>query len=129
MTKSRLPKEMRDYIEKIHQDKYSVIANNCIDKTQKLAAKAKSLGLPYRIISCTDAYDGVSQISMTDFVVPHVFIEIDGEEIDVAADPETDLMAKAFLGESKKISRTVIGEFGYESDDSIHNVGFPLTKK
>jgi hypothetical protein len=127
MTKSRLPKEMRDYIEKIHQDKYNVFSNNCIDATQKLAAKAKSLGLPYRIISCTDAYDGVSRISMTDFVVPHVFIEIDGEEIDVAADPETEAMADALLGKSKKLSRTVIGEFGYEDD--VQDIGFPLKKK
>lgn len=108
----KLPKEMTDFIEKMRVDPYNVFSNNCIDKTQKLAAKAKKLGLSYQIVSCTSQYPkGVSFLSMNGMITPHVYIIIEGHKVDVAEDPETEKWRKETLGEANTLSETVIGEW------------------
>ena len=108
----KLPQEMTKYIEKMRLDPYNVFSNNCIDKTQKLAAKAKSLGLSYKVISCTSQYpEGTSSLSLNGMITPHVYIVVEGHKVDVAEDPETEKWRKENLGEAEILSETVIGEW------------------
>ncbi len=78
--------ELADFVDEVYKEPYSLVFNNCIDKSLRIMAQAESLGMKADFIGCVavlraNRYRGLPIIS------PHFYSEIDGGKVDVALDP------------------------------------------
>ena len=78
--------ELADFVDEVYKEPYSLVFNNCIDKSLRIMAKAESLGMKADLIGCVavlkaNRYRGLPIVS------PHFYSEIDGRKVDVALDP------------------------------------------
>jgi len=78
--------ELSAFIDAIYREPYSLVSNNCINKSLRIKAKAEGLGMRVDLIGCivivpVKKWHNLSMIS------PHVYTEIEGERVDVALDP------------------------------------------
>jgi len=78
--------ELADFVDEVYKEPYSLVFNNCIDKSLRIMAKAESLGMKADLIGCVavlkaNCYRGLPIVS------PHFYSEIDGRKVDVALDP------------------------------------------
>lgn len=77
--------ELSTFIDEVYKEPYSLIFNNCIDKSLRIMAKAESLGMKTDFIGCI-AVLKAKRYRMR-IVSPHFYSEIDGKKVDVALDP------------------------------------------
>ena len=78
--------EMKRFIEETYREPYSLINNNCIHKSVKIAQKARELGKSARLVACW------SIVPMKIFggfptIQPHLYVEVEGKRVDVSLDP------------------------------------------
>ncbi len=78
--------ELAEFVDEVYKEPYSLVFNNCIDKSLRIMAKAESLGMKADLIGCVailkaSCYRGMPIVS------PHFYSEIDGRKVDVALDP------------------------------------------
>ena len=81
-----LNKEMGQFIEKVYQEPYSLLGNNCFRKSLKITRKARELGKDADLILC---WSIVRHRILGGFptVQPHMYAEVKGQKVDVAFDP------------------------------------------
>jgi hypothetical protein len=77
------------FIDAVYREPYSLVRNNCINKSLRLKAKAEELGMRVDLISCI-AIVPVKKWHNFPFISPHVYTEIEGERVDVAHDPRRE---------------------------------------
>ena len=102
----------KDEVIKYSQELKKVLhdwnGENCGSKSEKIAEKAQSLGVPWKTVQCTvDAkIFGLDQYSMS---CPHEYAIVDGTKVDVAGDPT---FRKAMRGsEVKEANKMVMDEY------------------
>lgn len=78
--------ELSVFIDEVYKEPYSLIFNNCIDKSLRIMAKAESLGMKTDFIGCIAVLKAKRYRNLL-IVSPHFYSEIDGKKVDVALDP------------------------------------------
>jgi len=78
--------ELSAFIDEVYEEPYSLIFNNCIDKSLRIMAKAESLGMKADFIGCIAILKAKRWHNIL-IVSPHFYSEIDGKKVDVALDP------------------------------------------
>ena len=78
--------ELSSFIDEVYKEPYSLLSNNCINKSLKIKTKSEELGKRADLICC------ISIIPMKKWhnfpaISPHVYTEIEGKKIDVSLDP------------------------------------------
>lgn len=81
--------EMAEFIEETYHQPYSVLSNNCIHKSLRIARKAKELGKDARLVACCsiERWDCLGGALAPG---PHMYVLVEGKRVDVASDPETE---------------------------------------
>ncbi|MEE9400342.1 MAG: hypothetical protein V3V23_08750 [Dehalococcoidales bacterium] len=77
--------EIRRFIEDIYREPCSLISNNCIHKSIKIARKAWELGKD----TCLIAYLSIVTMKiLRGFppIQPHMYMEVEGKRVDVSLD-------------------------------------------
>ena len=72
--------------EAVYREPYSLVSNNCIHKSIRIARKARKLGKGARLIVC---WSIVPMKILRGFptIQPHMYVEVEGERVDVSLDP------------------------------------------
>ena len=83
--------ELSAFIDAVHKEAYSLVRNNCINKSLRIKAKAEELGMKADLICCI-AIVPVKKWHNFHFASPHVYTEIEGERVDVAHDPRREML-------------------------------------
>ena len=78
--------ELSAFIDEVYKEPYSLVFNNCIDKSLRIMAKAESLGMKTDLIGCIAVLKAKRWRNLP-IVSPHFYSEIDGKKVDVALDP------------------------------------------
>jgi len=78
--------ELSAFIDEVYKEPYSLVFNNCIDKSLRIMAKAESLEMKADFIGCI-AVLRAKRWHNIPIVSPHFYSEIDGKKVDVALDP------------------------------------------
>ena len=78
--------ELSAFIDEVYKEPYSLVFNNCIDKSLRIMAKAESLGMRTDLIGCIAVLKAKRYRNLP-VVSPHFYAEIDGKKVDVALDP------------------------------------------
>ncbi len=78
--------ELDAYIDKVYQEPYFVLGNNCIRKSRKIKAKAEYLGKQADLIACISivpikAWHNFPTVNF------HMYVVVDGRKVDVSLDP------------------------------------------
>ena len=81
--------ELSAFIDAVYRQPYSLLRNNCINKSLRIKAKAEELGMRADLICCI-AIVPVKKWHNFHFASPHVYTEIEGERVDVAHDPRRE---------------------------------------
>jgi len=81
--------ELSAFIDTIYREPYSLLKNNCINKSLRIEDKAEELGMRADLISCI-AIVPIKKWHNFHFASPHVYTEIEGERVDVAHDPRRE---------------------------------------
>ena len=81
--------ELEEYIEEIHQEPYSILGNNCIDKHLKIVKKARELGHQADMIGCISVIP-IAPAGGFPLVGPHFYAEVDGQMVDVTMQPDLE---------------------------------------
>lgn len=82
--------EMRQFIEKVYEEPYSLMANGCFQKSVKIAKKAKKLGKDVNLVLCWSVERPNILRGLPPVFMPHMYVEIEGEKVDVSYDPDTE---------------------------------------
>jgi len=82
--------EMRQFIEKVYEEPYSLVANGCFQKSVKIAKKAKELGKDANLVLCWSVERPRILRGLPPVVMPHMYVEIEGEKVDVSYDPDIE---------------------------------------
>ena len=78
--------ELAAFVDEVYKEPYSLVFNNCIDKSLRIMAKAESLGMKTDLIGCI-AIVSAKRWHNLPIVSPHFYAEIEGKKVDVALDP------------------------------------------
>jgi len=83
--------EMKQFIQEVYREPYSLIGNNCIHKSVKIAKKVRELGKDARLVACWSIVPmkilrGFPSIQL------HMYVEVEGERVDVSLDPHHEEM-------------------------------------
>lgn len=91
--------KLKQFIEEIYRQPYSLINNNCIHKSVKIAKKARELGKDARLVAC---WSIVPMKVLRGFptLQPHMYVEVEGKRVDVSLDPHHE---EIYCKNSKKI--------------------------
>ena len=81
--------ELSSFIDAVHREPYSLISNNCLNKSLRIKAKAEELGKGADLVCCIGIIP-VKKWHNLSVISPHVYTEIEGEKVDVALDPERE---------------------------------------
>jgi hypothetical protein len=82
--------EMTKYVRQIHNETYNLFGNNCIHKSLKILKKARELGVHAELVVCFASAPGIRGLIPLVGLVPHVFILLNGQKVDVALSPEQE---------------------------------------
>ena len=91
--------EMAEFIEETYHQPYSLLSNNCIHKSLRIARKARELGKDAQLVACCsivrwDYRGGI----LTAW--PHMYVLVEGKRVDVSLDPKSE---KKYCPNSEKI--------------------------
>jgi len=78
--------ELSAFIDVVYRQPYSLLRNNCINKSLRIKAKAEELGMRADLIGCI-VIVAVKKWRNVRLASPHFYTEIEGERVDVAHDP------------------------------------------
>jgi len=81
--------ELSSFIDAVYREPYSLLSNNCIHKSLRIKAKAKELGKGADLICCISIVP-IKKWHNLPTINPHVYIEVEGEKIDVSLDPRRE---------------------------------------
>ena len=79
--------ELLSFIDAVYREPYSLISNNCINKSLRIKAKAEELGNRADLIGCV-AIVPTKKWHNFPIIIPHFYTEIEGKKVDVSLDPE-----------------------------------------
>jgi len=82
--------ELSAFIDAVHREPYSLVSNNCINKSLRIKARAEGLGMRVDLIGCISVVPVKKWHKFPCYIGPHVYTEIEGERVDVALDPERE---------------------------------------
>jgi len=74
------------FIDSVYRESYSLIGNNCINKSLRIKAKAEELGKRADLICCISIVP-IKKWYNFPTINPHVYTEIEGKKVDVSLDP------------------------------------------
>lgn len=78
--------ELSSFIDAVYREPYSLISNNCINKSLRIKAKAEELGNRADLIGCV-AIVPAKKWHNFPIIIPHFYTEIEGKKVDVSLDP------------------------------------------
>jgi hypothetical protein len=78
--------ELSSFIDSVYRERYSLIGNNCINKSLMIQARAEELGKRSDLICCISVVK-IQRWYNIPTVNPHLYTEIAGEKVDVSLDP------------------------------------------
>ncbi len=78
--------ELSFFIDSVYRERYSLIGNNCINKSVRIKAKAEELGKRADLICCISIVP-IKKWRNFPTINHHVYTEIEGEKVDVSLDP------------------------------------------
>jgi hypothetical protein len=78
--------ELRRFIEEVYKEPYSLLSNNCVHKSIKIAKKAQELGMETRLVACL-TFARMKILKRFPTIQPHMYVEVMGKRVDVSADP------------------------------------------
>ena len=78
--------ELSSFIDEVYREPYFLLGNNCIRKSLKIKARAEALGKRADLICCVSIVR-IKKWHNFPTINPHVYIEIEGEKVDVSLDP------------------------------------------
>ena len=78
--------ELSFLIDSVYRERYSLIGNNCINKSLRIKARAEELGKRADLICCISIVP-IKKWHNFPTINPHVYTEIEGEKVDVSLDP------------------------------------------
>lgn len=81
--------EMRQFIESVYQEPYSLLTNNCFHKAIRIARKARDLGKDAQLVPCWSIAPK-RLWGLIPIISPHAYTLIDGEKVDVSLSPEQE---------------------------------------
>jgi len=81
--------EMAEFIEETYHQPYSLLSNNCIHKSLRIARKARELGKDAQLVACCSIvrwdYRGGLLVPG-----PHVYVLVEGQRVDVSLDSKSE---------------------------------------
>ena len=83
--------ELSSFIDSVYRESYSLIGNNCVNKSVRIKAKAEELGKRADLICCISIVP-IKKWHNFPTINPHVYTEIEGEKVDVSLDPRHEEM-------------------------------------
>ncbi len=86
MGEGNLGNELASFIDETYRQPYSLLSNNCIHKSLRIKARAEKLGKSADLIGCLSILP-VRRWHNFPIISPHVYLEVEGEKIDVSLDP------------------------------------------
>ena len=81
--------QLSAFIDAVYREPYSLVRNNCINKSLRIKAKAEGLGMRADLIGCI-AMVRVKKWHNLLIISPHFYTEIERERVDVAHDPRRE---------------------------------------
>ncbi|MFQ6122204.1 MAG: hypothetical protein ACE5LA_03995 [Dehalococcoidales bacterium] len=78
--------EMKRFIEEVYREPYSLISNNCIHKSVKIAKNARELVKEARLVVCWSIARW-KMLKGFPTIQPHMYVEVEGKRVDVSLDP------------------------------------------
>ena len=81
--------ELEEYTEKIHNEPFNILSNNCIHKHTRVVNKDRELGHKADLIGCISVIP-IRPAAGFPLIGPHFYAEIDGEAVDVSMQPDLE---------------------------------------
>jgi len=78
--------DLAAFVDQVYEEPYSLVFNNCIDKTLRIMAEAEKRGVKSDFIGCIAVYR-FKRYHNAPIVSPHFYAEIEGGKLDVAFNP------------------------------------------
>ena len=78
--------ELSFFIDSVYGERYSLIGNNCINKSVMIRAEAEELGKRVDLLCCISIVP-IKKWHNFPTINSHVYIEIESEKVDVSLDP------------------------------------------
>lgn len=80
---------MRQYIDQVYREPFSLLHNNCLHKAGRIVRKARSLGMQADLVICISKppkkLGGIIPI-----INPHAYAVVNGIKVDVGFSPEQE---------------------------------------
>ena len=81
--------ELSTFIDAVYREPYSLIGNNCVNKSLRIKARAEELGEWADLIVCISIAP-VKKWYNFPLILPHVYVEVEGEKVDISFDPQRE---------------------------------------
>ncbi len=82
--------EMEQFINQIYHEPYSLLGNNCFHKSIRIVRKARTLELRANLVIEPIAIIPRHTSPFIPRILPHCFVRLEGQKVDVAFDPVTE---------------------------------------
>ena len=86
----KMTREMERFIDEVYHEPYSLLGNNCFHKSAKIVRKARKLGLEAKLVIEPIAIILRCTFPFIPRILPHCFVRLEGQKVDVALDPDTE---------------------------------------
>ena len=81
---------MKQFIDKVYHEPFSLLTNNCFHKSIKVVRKAHELGLSANLVVAPISITPRRTFPYIPMVPPHCFVRLKRQKVDVARDPATE---------------------------------------
>lgn len=81
---------MKQFIDKVYHEPFSLLTNNCFHKSIKVVRKAHELGLSANLVVAPISITPRRTFPFIPRILPHCFVRLEGQKVDVALDPATE---------------------------------------
>ena len=85
-----IPDSMKQFIDEVYHVPYTLLVNNCFDKSARIVKKAHGLGIKANLVVVPISIVPRQTFPYLPVILPHCYVEIEGEKVDVARDPNTE---------------------------------------
>lgn len=81
---------MEQFIDQVYHEPYSLLTNNCFHKSAKIVKNAHRLGFSANLVVEPISITPRRTFPFIPRILPHCFVRLEGEKVDVALDPATE---------------------------------------
>lgn len=85
-----LKKEMDQFINEVYRTPYSLLVNNCFDKSARIVKEAHERGIKANLVLAPVSITRRHTFPYLPVILPHCYVKLAGKKVDVARDPNTE---------------------------------------